>query len=210
MVRWDCLIAVLFLSAPFSWSHPVAFKGSTGAMTSMAPESTEIQMNYSLSPRFALGGDYVRMMYREDDVYFGIVRANALVYRANRPESQGNIYLYTGTGVREASGDSDAAFFYGGEADWESRKHYVSFKGQSWRSPNRLNFDQFVARAGIAPYVAGFESLHTWLIAQGMYEPWAKNQFTWAPMVRMFYRNVLWETGVSTRGEFLFNTIIHF
>lgn len=179
-------------------------------MTSLAPERTEVQANYSITNRFALGTDYVRIPYRSDDAHFGILRANALLYRANRPSSQGNIYAYAGGGVREYAGDENAAFYYGGEADWESRKHYVSFRGQSLRSADRLNFDEFRARVGIAPYVADFESLHTWLIAQGMYETSAESQFTWAPMVRMFYRNVLWETGVSTRGEFLLNTIIHF
>jgi len=210
MFRLFCSLALVAGWAVSAVAHPVAYQNSIGVMSSLAPDRTEIQANYSFTPRLAAGTDYVRIAYREDDVHFGIARMNARVIRVNRPHSQGNVYLYTGMGAREYRGNTEDAFFYGGEADWETRKHYISGRAQALRSPKGMNFEQYTLRAGIAPYVAEFEALHTWLIAQGMYEPDAKNEFTWAPMVRMFYRNVLWETGVSTRGEFLFNTIIHF
>ena len=63
-------------------------------------------------------------------------------------------------------------------------------------------------RVGHAPYLAEYDELNIWLMLQYMNHPRGLNRHMTTPIVRMFYKNVLWELGVSTDGTFIINFAI--
>lgn len=71
------------------------------------------------------------------------------------------------------------------------------------------------ARVGLAPYVAEFGALHTWLMLQVDQRPQAlidegMEEFTVTPLLRFFKGPVLIEIGWSTNNEALFNFTYRF
>ena len=65
-------------------------------------------------------------------------------------------------------------------------------------------------RLGIAPYIAKFKELQVWVIGQLDYMSDMEEQPHFTPMLRFFYRTVLWETGVSLSGVYWFQMMAHF
>jgi hypothetical protein len=96
------------------------------------------------------------------------------------------------------------------EADWETRKLYSSLKATVVGVRGSDTLAMYQLRAGFAPYIGGFEDLHSWLIAQAQYFPFAdQEKLRVGPVVRLFYRNVLTEIGVSARGTWNLNFMVH-
>ena len=76
----------------------------------------------------------------------------------------------------------------------------------------RADLRSTMVRVGMAPYVAAFEDLHSWLILE-----WVRQDFgdeflleDTTPLFEIFYRNVLFEIGQSFNGFTKFNYIVHF
>lgn len=176
-------------------------------------DSINWQVSYSLRHWFSLGVDYAydNMTPTEPAKNYVLARANYLVKRWNAPDSQGNIYIYGGGGALEQGGEKDTAWLYGLDADWETRKIYTAAKAQFLDSSDTQLQSMYQARLGIAPYVTSFDKLHTWVIAQIQYYPEAYDE-KWrvGPVMRFFIDNVLWEMGVTSRGSWTFNTMVHF
>ena len=93
--------------------------------------------------------------------------------------------------------------------DWESRVHYTMFKAKKfiYNGESRHNF---IARYGFAPFVAGMNELQSWLILQAMYVEDQSKEVIITPMLRFFYKNVLWEIGSSTRGQSYLTLMVHY
>ncbi len=203
------LLLGLFTSVAFA--HPVAFQGALGVMAYHAPDMVDWQVAYTVHPKFALGIDYYRDAMEADTKTYYIPRVNFLAHRWNGHDFQANIYLYGGYGVAHAKGSDRGALLVGGEADYETRKVYFSGRATSLFARDLNNSTLYQLRAGIAPYVGDFEGLNSWLILQAQYFPNAlQEKLRVGPLLRFFYRNVLWEAGVSSQGTWLFNFMVHF
>ena len=120
-------------------------------------------------------------------------------------------------------------------ADWESRKIYtagkIAFMG---RVKNFTGLEgDFNYRIGFAPYVAGMDALQTWFVvmfqASGFGTTTKKYQknsfydvtfetshyalgFNWGitPLLRFFYKNVLWEIGSNLQNDFYLTLMVHY
>ena len=66
------------------------------------------------------------------------------------------------------------------------------------------------ARVGVAPYIGNYGDLHTWLMLQIEHSPESEDHYTVTPMVRLFKDVHLFEAGMNTRGEVLFNYIFRY
>ena len=140
-----------------------------------------------------------------------IARGNYLLSRWNELDSQGNLYLFGGMGAVHSGKDSSAAWLAGIEADWESRKYYTSFRGAYLDSAFYREQTFYQGRVGLAPYLAKFEGFNSWVIFQVQYWPSAqKEKLRMGPLMRFYIENVLWELGVTARGTWMFNTMVHF
>ena len=95
------------------------------------------------------------------------------------------------------------------ETDWESRRYYVSGKYQVIRLSRNEPIDYARFRVGIAPYLADYKELQSWFMVQVERQPEYFQTIQVTPMVRCFYRNVLWELGASTTGNWMLNFMVH-
>lgn len=207
-------VATSVLYAPSSSAGPISYEGGWMLSTENQPDSINWQLSYSLKPWFSFGADYAYDKMDGpgvDPKNYGLLRGNFLLKRWNEMESQGNIYLYGGVGGIKAGDVTGSAWLGGIEADWETRKIYTSAKAQYFDSDKFDPSTMYQARFGVAPYLTKFENLHTWVILQVQYFPEAfEEKLKVSPVMRFYIDNVLWELGVSARGTWSFNTMVHF
>lgn len=190
-------------------AHPVAYQGAIGLMGYHQADMLEWQALYSVTSWFSFGVDYSwdRMNGPERQVAVG--RVNWLAHRWNGRDYQANLYLSAGAGMLERLGTTQGTGLAAVEADYETRKVYFSGKVQSVLAKG-AGFSSYQLRAGVAAYPGEYEGLNTWGIVQLQYFPEAaSDQLRVGPVVRFFYRNVLWELGVTSEGLWNFNFMFH-
>lgn len=203
------LVLSLAAASP-ALAHPVPYAGSVGIMGWNNPRQTEWMGTYSPERFFALAGRYYHLRARTGEREYLIPSLNLLLYRINADEGQANLYLSGGYGLERWQGSSRGAGLVEAESDWENRRFYADAKLAMFRLGQAGPFNDARLRLGVAPYLAEFEQLHSWLILQ-----LARNRATGSdtmvtPMLRMFYQNVLFEAGSSLRGEWELNFMFHF
>jgi hypothetical protein len=208
------LTGVLWLGLTASpvQAHPVAFAGSYSIMAWNSKETTDWMLTHSFTSTYSLSAHYQRVETKEGKREYFFPHLNFLLKRWNELDSQANIYLSVGHGAEKIKNDYKDTSFLAMEADWESRKYYVSFKQEALinhKNSNR-NFYMSRVRAGFAPYLAEFNELNTWFIVQVDKSNKGMDEYSLTPIIRMFYHNVLTEFGVNQKGDSLFNFMVHF
>lgn len=201
---------VTCLTSLTALAHPVSFKDGYGVMPEYTPDRQEIELNYSVTSNYAIGVYLVDASYKGSDATYIIPRFNYKLYRKNELESQTNLYVSGGAGTVDYKGEDDLAGFAMFRADYETRRIYTLLSGQTLQSSGESDINALRYRAGFAPYLAGFNDLNTWLIAQVEYLPESEDEWVVTPLVRLFYSNYLVEIGSSTKGDLFFAGIFHF
>lgn len=207
------LVVVLFLYPVMASAHPVTFEGGYSFMAEMSRPLQSYSVGYS--PRWWWStGAAVETVDQEriySSVHFGV-----LLKRWNLEHAQGNFYVFGGPGyyTQRVQGHviDDGGFTrMGAQLDFETRRHYFNA-----RYVERRTFDGFDAldnlydvAVGIAPYVANYSDIHTWIILRYMDGDKMRESML-SPTVRFFYRNFFWEVAMSTRGEPQLNLMTHF
>jgi hypothetical protein len=133
-----------------------------------------------------------------------------LVHRWNESDLQANIYVYGGFGGVRFAQSNGTAYLAGIEADAESRKYFSMVKYEAMYPTLGGPFRHFEARIGAAPYEAEYDQLASWFMILWQYHPALSREQALTPMVRFFYKNALWEAGVSLQGDWMFNFMFHF
>jgi hypothetical protein len=201
----------IFLTGTLSFGHPVAFKGAISVMGFNQPDMQDWQLLYSFERNFSLGVDYVHDKMSGADRYYLIPRLSWLVKRWNGEDYQANIYVVGGAGIARINATSELAGEGSVETDYETRKVYLSAKATVMGAKNTDTLAVYQFRAGLAPYAGEYESLNAWLIAQVQYFPFSNDEsLRVGPVLRLFYQNVLWEMGVTAKGTWNFNFMVHF
>jgi hypothetical protein len=209
MIRLFSLFLAAVVCSPLATqARPVSFPEGWMAMTMNDSMENTATISYSPTAKDAFGfrTDYMR----NDQTTLHTLTYNRLLQRWNNSDSQANIFLMTGAGVGEESGDISPAGFIGMEADWESRRYYVSYENRFIASTvNEQYFDQ-KARIGIAPYVGDYDALHTWVMLQVQNNPTSNEKFIVTPLIRTFNTEFLTEVGYSSNKTLLFNATWQF
>ena len=200
-VGMRALIVSLFvvgLALPDAWANPVTFKGGYGIMPAYNKDWFDVQANYSVTNRYAVGASSFYREGKDSTAEFGIGQLNYLVKRWNESDSQANINASVGLGGRHDSVNDDAVAAYGAlEADYETRRIYSQLSAETLQSDANVQFNRYRARAGLAPYLAKFDALNTWLVLQLDVMPEMDESTRVTPMVRLFYKNFVLELGAS-------------
>lgn len=202
------LIYILF-SFPFvATSHPVIYKGGWVYQSTFMPKMNELKVSYSATSNYSLevNSTYLQNISGYQDYTLG---ANFLAKRWLQDDSQGNIYLGAHGGYYYNDNTDGLAGHLFVMADWESRVHYTMFRAKTFLYNNQESYE-YVARYGFAPFVAGMDALQSWLIIQAQYLEENNRAVLLTPMLRFFYRNVLWEMGSSTRGQYFLTLMVHY
>lgn len=206
------MFAVL-LGAASAQAHPVPFKGALSVMTWNQPYFNDTMAIYSFHRQFAAGGQYMRMDMKDGEMTAAVPQLNFLAKRWNELDFQANLYFIGGFGSYEfdngLNSRTKTTSVGGVEADWESRKYYVSAKFTGmWPSIEENTYVQ-TYRAGIAAYPAEFNEMSAWLILDAQHINSRERELTVTPVIRLFYRNVLTEIGSSFTGDWMLNFMIH-
>lgn len=207
------IIILTFFLTFLANAHPVIYKdGFVLSSTNMASFSDN-QVMYSFSPKWATGLNHWRFTKDNKNSELGLVRLNHLLWRHNGHDSQANIYLLSGIGMVDSEIEKRStreAYMAGFEADWETRTLYTALKHYQFSSPGVTDLGMTQARIGLSPFESAFDQLQSWFMIQAMLMPDVEPSVVITPMLRFFYKNVLWEFGSSTRGEWMLNLMVHY
>lgn len=194
-------------------SHPVIYQGGKVVSSFNMASYSDNQLLYSMSPRWATGLNHWRFTKGDKNTEMGLARLNHLLWRKNGEDSQANIYLLSGIGMVDSEIEKRATrevYMGGFEADWETRTLFTALKYYYFTSPAVTDISMAQARVGFSPFESGFENLQSWFMVQAMIMPVVEPNVIITPMLRFFYKNVLWEVGSSTRGEWMLNLMVHY
>lgn len=210
-MKWIVLINC-FLFSLKTYAHPVAYEGAFSFMSMNTSKMSENMLIYS--PRFWLGTGLMHVQTKNDKEWSNL-HLGWLVKRWNQSQSQGNLYIYGGPGIlKEKNKDSqDSRYFtrLAIQADWETREIYTLFKYNTNRTNNEF-YDEYQARLGFAPYLANYNEINSWLFVQVDHRPQSLMQEKWSvtPVLRQFYKNVLWEIGSSLESDWMINVMVRY
>lgn len=204
------VFAFYFLFLVKAHSHPVSFKNAVAVMTWNQSFMTDNWVTYSFRSDMAVAARTMRLEMTDGRMDYYAPQLDYLVKRWNQIDSQANIYIYGSYGVAHFMNDTDSASNIGIEMDAESRKHYIVLKYEKMWTRVGPDMDRIEARIGIAPYEAEFHELASWFIVQYQRHPLLIKKEVVTPMVRLFYKSVLMESGISTDGDWMLNLMFHF
>ncbi len=196
------------------YGHPVTFKGGTAVSSVHRPRMTHLQVNYTFHRHAAVATSFVRLDLDDEqyDIEGPIIHMNTLVKRWNQVGSQGNIYTITGLGYNFNPEAESQPFAYTGlQIDYETQRIYTALQGFSFISDINSHIPYGLRyRFGAAPYIADYDELQIWVIAQVDHMSDMSEQPRFTPMLRLFYRTVLWEMGQDLQGHYWFQMMAHF
>ncbi len=206
-------IILLFTCSTVVQARPVSYPKAWTANTFNDGDRHVFNAHYSPTAFYAIG--YNAEYWREDKFQIHALHMNNLLKRWNGEGSQANLYLRTGIGAAYSDEDefdshTELVAFAGISTDWETRRYFVSYQNRYVDAGNIAdNFSQRF-KAGFAPYLADYGSLHTWLMLEARHAPEADDQLVLTPLVRLFSGPNLLEGGVSDVGDVQFNFIHRF
>ncbi len=166
-----CLVAfALLLASGSAMSKPIAWADGWTLMSEYgAGTMTEAQVFYAPTYWASLGAGWVNFVAEDDsfDRRISYVRGNLLAKRWNLPAAQANVFAWGGVG-RATGNEFRGAIFahhYGFQADYETRKVYVSWKSDA-QVTRHFEHRTDTLQLGIAPYEHDYDTLATWFLVQ--------------------------------------------
>lgn len=199
----------IFLLFPvLAFSHPVIYKDGIVYNGTFMPEMNIQRLGYSLRYDWAIetNSHHFKRINNYRDYTVGI---NHLFKRWLQFDSQGNLYGGVHTGYYDDDKTNGSVTHLMLMADWEDRDYYTAATTKAFFYNDEIIYKHLV-RFGIAPYVAGMNTLQSWLILQLDYFEEHDDDVLIAPILRLFYKNVLWEIGSNTKGETFLTLMVHF
>jgi len=210
MTIWNRVIATLgivVLFSSISLAHPVIWKGGSSNLLHVDTATIHAQSLYSVDYDWAVGVHHLR--FRELGLSYTLAQSNYLLKRWNGTGSQGNFYVLSGAGLAHQDENTDTLLHFGAQADWETRRYYTLFRAEYYG----LDQAQWTLRGrlGIAPYIADFDGLHTWLMLQVDDTIVAgEHKTTVMPVLRVFQDTILVEIGSDFSGTSMLSVMLHF
>ena len=208
MEKLKRLCFYIFFFSQTAIAHPVIYKDGIVYWGSFAPDMNTQRVSYTLDPKYSIELNSTWFLNVDDyrDYTLGF---NYLLKRWLNQDSQGNIYGALHSGIYEDKNDKGAVNHVMLMGDWESRKYYTagSVMGFYYDGEERYKYSY---RAGFAPYVAGMNTLQNWLIVKFDYFKENDKTLQITPMMRFFYKNVLWEIGSTTQGDSFLTLMTHY
>lgn len=189
-------------------ARPVSYPEGWTLMLMNDKDENSSHIHYSPTAKYSIGWRHEYM--RDSGAHVDTVQLNNLLKRWNKPSEQANLYLKSGVGFARDNGDYSPAAFTGLATDWETRRYFASYENRFFWSDDSQKFVKHKARVGVAPYIADFGDLHTWLMIQTDYDAGAKDNFSVTPLVRFFKGNTMVEAGYNLDNGIQANFIQRF
>ena len=199
------IVLGLAILQPMVIAHPVIWSGGR-VVTLMATDSMrEFKSHYSLNHRVSFGVHAVQF----DSEPLVMAQANGLLKRWNADGAQANAYLFSGLGTTVGRSSDSWVGHLGGQVDWETRSLHTYFSYDGYYHGRGRHILR--SRFGVAPYLGGYDDIHTWVMLQLTHDIDDDRQLTTVlPLVRLFKRNLLIEFGTNFTSRYLMTAMIHF
>lgn len=196
--------------AAMARAHPVSYKDALSIMTWNSHDDNETMVTYTFARQAAVAAMYHRMVLEDGNEvkYYG-PQLNYLVKRWNKLGSQANVYVTGGAGGYEHGPHDRTAVTGSIEADYETTAVYFSAAVTGHFPEVGGNVYSGRYRAGIAAYPFEFNELSSWFILDFQHNPRMEDSLNVTPVLRLFYKNMLLETGSSFDGDWMLNFMVH-
>lgn len=180
-------------------ARPVSYVGGWTIIETSNRQSTAALVHYTATPKLSVGG---RAEWdRNADFMMTAVQPTWLAKRWFGQDFQANVYLTGGlglaTGINSNPMGSDIAYFAGIMADWETRRHFLSYEARYLDAGHFGDNFMQAARIGWAPYEGDTGDLHTWLMVEVDHRPDARESVGVTPLIRFFKNTLLFEVGYN-------------
>ena len=190
-------------------AKPLSYVDGTMVMQENDETGHTISLDYTFTPTEAFGL-YIKQEENGKDIFMFTPELNTLLKRWNLPDGQGNIFNMSGAGVATYRGNNQPALWTALLADYESRRLFFSYEPRFvWDGDIEKSVWQR-ARIGIAPYLANYNDLNTWIMFQVDHHPAKHDHFVATPLIRFFYKTYLFEVGYSSNQNVMVNWQIQF
>jgi hypothetical protein len=190
-------------------AKPISYPGGVMLMLENDETGHTASLDYTLSPK-AAAALFVKKEINGPVFTMAGPQLNYLVKRWNLPRGQGNIFSMTGAGTAFIDGETKFAAWTTVLADYETRRIFTSYEARFMHVDSMKDSLWQRARVGVAPYLANYNELHTWIMIQVDHHPEKNHSTAVTPLLRFFYKTLLVEGGVSTRGNAMFNLVKQF
>jgi hypothetical protein len=206
MRPWFALAATL--SAGAAHALPMGSVDTWMVMGDFASRSSELAVNYALTPHDALGGLAGRWRSEPEAGgalrEFGGVTYTRLVQRWNLPHAQANLWFVGALGSLRSEGASRTMVSPAVMADYETTRLYLSAGLKTLRaSPVRQN--TAYARAGFSFYEAEYDEIQPWLVAEVKRQSDIVRKTESAAWLRFIHKRYFIEVGADDEGRARFN-----
>jgi len=187
-------------------AKPIAFTGGYTVMAEYgAGTMEELQFFYAPRYDFSFGGGYLKLNSDEtpetDNITYA--RLNYLAHRWNLDDAQANIFIWGGLGSATGNTFSGTVLAEnaGAQADYETRRVYVSFKTDLQRS-SEFSHRIDTLQLGLAPYKHEYGGIATWFLVQARkYTGEIHRGAETALLVRLFKGGIWVEAGITNGGK---------
>lgn len=191
------------LASPQAQARPVSYEGGRTLIAEHDRAMSTVWAHYTPHHRYSIG--YRGEWHRDEDHVFHGAQATWLAKRWFGEDYQANLYLSGAAGLAYGVGSNPAgtgpAGSLGVMADWETRRWFVSYMARGFAGDTTGASAMQAARVGVAPYVANYGALHTWLMVQVEHNPQAENPVGVTPLVRFFQGPIMAEAGWSVTDD---------
>ena len=203
-----CFVLTLALAGPAP-AKPLSYVDGTMVMQENDETGNTLTVNYTFNPHFALAL-YAKRDIGGEEFYTIGPQLNALIKRWNLPEGQGNIFAMSGAGVARQGSRNQPAAWAGFLADYETRRVFLSYEPRLTYSGDIETAFWQRLQVGIAPYLADYDHLNTWLVLRFDHHPAKDGHFVVTPMLRFFYKTIWLEAGYSSNNHLMLSWVKQF
>ena len=199
-------ISAVFFSGVASsmQAKPLSYVGGTMVMQENDETGYTLSIDYTFNPNFALGF-YSKYEINQDQFWMAGPELNTLIKRWNLPDGQGNIFNMTGAGMARQGSNNQLAAWAALLADYETRRWFFSYEPRVTYARNIDKAFWQRAYAGVAPYLANYDELNTWLLIRVDHHPAKNDHFVVTPVLRLFYKTIWLELGYSSDNHVMVN-----
>ena len=210
------LLKLFFITAFFCnvvSARPVSYEDGWTIMTYNNYDSHSTLIHYSPTSKYSIG--FKSEYWQNKEYFLNSFNLNYLIKRINKKHSQANVYVKSGLGIMSSDfanyeNKNELAGHLEISSDWETRRYFISYLSKAIKSENIDNSYIQMARVGIAPYVASYGKLHTWIMYAIKHMPEIDDTVVSEIIFRFFKSTNLVEVGIDEKKNLTFNFIKRF
>ena len=191
-------------------ARPVSYSGGLTFMSYNDYYRNTLLTHYSPTSKISYG--YMIQYWQNKEYWINAFNVNYLAKRVNKKYSQANLYLKGGFGLLNTNYNNKNELVSYGELalDWETRRYFTSYAASFIKSESVDSTLMQKSRIGIAPYIAGYGALHTWLMYELQNMPEYKDTLISNFVLRLFKSTNLLELGIDQNKNTTINFIKRF